>query len=358
MTYTDAMTRLESVVVAPTLRIISAVRRLDAAGTGALLLCDADGTLRGLVTDGDFRRAILRGVSFDAPVETIATANPAVGGPELGATAALRLMDEAIGCAVNQLPLVDPEGRAVGLLLRSDLVMREQLHHSALIMAGGYGTRLLPLTETCPKPMLPVNERPLLERTIEGLSRAGVHHIAISTLYLADRIASHFGDGHDRGVDIQYLTEHQPLGTAGALRLLEDPGGPMLVVNGDVLTGVRFDDMLAFHRREKADFTVGMRRCEVQLPYGVLECDGAHIRSVQEKPMQSFWVNAGIYVVEPSVRSRIPEGRPFGMTDLMEQVLRDGGRVAGFPIVEYWLDIGQPADYLRAQMDASPALAS
>jgi NDP-sugar pyrophosphorylase family protein len=218
-------------------------------------------------------------------------------------------------------------------------------------MAGGYGSRLLPLTEQRPKPMLPVGDRPLLERTIEQMQRAGISQVAISTLYLADQIASHFGDGRDHGVELRYLIESQPLGTAGALRLLEDTGRPLLVVNGDVLTSVAFDDLLAFHRREGADITVGMRRCELQLPYGVLECEGPRLRGVSEKPVQAFWVNAGIYLVEPRARDRIPEGVRFDMTDLIQALLDDGRPVAGFPIVEYWLDVGQPADYVRAHAD-------
>ena len=351
MTINDAILRLESVLVPPALSIIGAVRRLDAAGTGALLVCDDTRRLLGLVTDGDIRRAILRGVSFNDGVMAVATARPAIGAGDITPAAALRLMDEGMGFTVNHLPLVDHQGRAVGLLLRRDLVAREQLELSALIMAGGYGSRLLPLTEQRPKPMLPVGDRPLLERTIEQMRRAGISQVAISTLYLADQIASHFGDGRDRGVQLRYLIESQPLGTAGALRLLEDTGRPLLVVNGDVLTSVAFDDLLAFHRREGADITVGMRRCELQLPYGVLECDGPRLRGVSEKPVQAFWVNAGIYLVEPGARDRIPEGVRFDMPDLIRALLDDGRPVAGFPIVEYWLDVGQPADYVRAHAD-------
>ena len=353
MTMDDAILRLDSVVIPPTLSIIGAVRRLDAAGTGALLICDEDSRLRGLLTDGDIRRAILRGVSFNEPVRSIATSDPVVGEADLTPIAALRLMDEALGFAVDQLPLVDAREHAVGLLLRRDLVTREQLNVSAIIMAGGYGTRLLPLTEHVPKPMLPVGERPLLERTLDGMARAGIRDVAISTHHLADRIASHFGDGGAQGVSLRYLTEAEPLGTAGALRLRGQVQGPMLVVNGDVLTQVPFDDLVEFHRREGADLTVGMRRCELQLPYGVLEREGTRIQAVTEKPVQVFWVNAGIYVIEPTARDRIPEGVRFDMTQLMQLLIDEGRKVAGFPIVEYWLDVGQPADYLRAQVDVA-----
>jgi len=351
----EALRRLESVSIAPGESILAAVRRLDAAGTGALLLRGPDGALAGLVTDGDIRRGILRGVNFNDPVDSIATRSPVLGSPELSVREALRLMDQSADSPVNQLPLIDQCGRVAGLLLRRDIVTEERLGLSALIMAGGLGTRMLPLTEAVPKPMLPIGDRPLLERTLDGLRRAGIGRVAISTMHLADRIMSHFGDGHAAGVDLEYLTELQPLGTAGALRLMESDGTPTLVINGDIMTSVSFSDLAAFHRREGAELTVGMRRCELQLPYGVVDCAGSRVRALREKPRQTFWANAGIYVVEPSVRDLIPEGARFDMTDLIERLLAEGRTVAGFPILEYWLDIGQPADYIRAQADAGAA---
>lgn len=351
----DALRRLDAVSIAPAESILTAVRRLDAAGTGALLLRGPDDRLVGLVTDGDIRRAILRGTDFKDAVDSIATRSPVVGSPDLSVRDALRQMDQGASAPVNQLPLVGGDGRVAGLLLRRDIVTEERLGLSALIMAGGLGTRMLPLTEAVPKPMLPIGDRPLLERTLEGLRRAGIGRVAISTMHLADRIMSHFGDGHDAGIDLQYLTELQPLGTAGALRLMHSDGSPTLVINGDIMTSVSFADLVAFHRREAAELTVGMRRCELQLPYGVIDCAGSRVRALREKPRQTLWANAGIYVVEPSVRDLIPEGARFDMTDLIEELLAQGRAVAGFPIHEYWLDIGQPADYIRAQADAGVA---
>jgi dTDP-glucose pyrophosphorylase/CBS domain-containing protein len=343
--------RLADVTVAPTASITSAIRQLDRAGTGALLVCDGEGTLLGLVTDGDIRRAMLRGIPFSQPALSIARRDPLVAPAHVAGDEALRLMDTALGFEVNQLPLVDADGRARGLLLRRDLVTHERRALSALIMAGGFGTRMLPLTEHLPKPMLPVGDRPLLERTLTQMREAGIGRVAISTHHLADCITSHFGDGTELGMDLQYLNEAIPLGTAGALRLLPDVDGPLLVINGDILTGVPFEDMLAFHQREGAGMTVGMRRCELQLPYGLLDCDGSRIRDVREKPRQSFWANAGVYIVEAEARRSIPPDRRFDMTDLITHMLAEGRAVAGFPIVEYWLDIGQPADYARALAD-------
>jgi dTDP-glucose pyrophosphorylase len=355
MNLPDATNRLADVVVGASVSITGAIRQLDAAGTGALLVCDPDNRLIGLVTDGDVRRAMLRGAPFSDPILSVAQRTPLVAPRDVTPGEALRLMDNALAFKVSQLPLVDGDGRALGLVLRRDLVTHEQQELSALIMAGGYGARMLPLTEQVPKPMLHVGDRPLLERTLLRLRRAGVGRVAISTHHLADCITTHFGDGRGLGMDLQYLNESVPLGTAGALRLLDEQPGPLLMLNGDILTGVAFEDMFAFHRREGAELTVGMRRCELELPYGLLECDGSRIQAVREKPRQSFWINAGIYIVEPAARALIPPGRRFDMTDLIAHMVAAGRGVAGFPITEYWLDIGQPADFVRAQADAELA---
>lgn len=353
MSWPQAEHRLADVCVDGAASIRAAVRRLDQAGTGALLLVDDAGALCGLLTDGDIRRAILQGVSFDTPVAGIATSAPLVAADSVTRQDALHLMDRGREYQVNQLPLVNLAGRATGLLLRRDIVTNDELDLSALIMAGGFGTRMLPLTEQVPKPMLPVQDRPLLEWTLARLRNAGIQDVAISTHHLADRISSHFGDGAALGVALRYVHEFVPLGTAGALRLIDDVSRPMLVVNGDILTGLPFGEMLEFHRQHGAGLTVGVRRCELRLPYGVMELDGVQVRSVREKPAQGHWVNAGIYIVEPWVRSRIPPARRYDMTDLITDLLADGESVAGFPILEYWIDVGQPADYIRAHADAA-----
>lgn len=343
--------RLADACIAPEASIADALRQLERAGTGALVLRDADGAMRGLLTDGDVRRAILAAVPLDRPCRTIAKTDPVTGRAGLDGTEALRLMDHAREFVLDQLPVVDDAGRVVDLVLRSDLVTAEETTLSAVIMAGGFGKRLLPLTESTPKPMLRVGDRPLLERTIDRLRTAGIRRVAISTHYLADSITEHFGNGDQFGVDLRYVAEDQPLGTAGALRLMGKLEEPLLVINGDILTGMRFQDMLEHHRRHRADITVGLRHCELQIPYGVVDCDGPLVEGVREKPRSSFLINAGVYLIEPWVYDMIPDGERFDMTDLIQTLLDGGHRVVGFPIVEYWLDIGQPADYEQAQVD-------
>jgi len=318
---------------------------------GILLLCEDDRKLVGVLTDGDIRRAILRGVSFDEPCISIASRNPVVAPLRVSPSEALHLMDHSRDFVVNHLPVVDAEGRAVDLLLRRDLVTEDQLALSAVIMAGGFGTRLRPLTEELPKPMLPVGGRPLMELIIEQLRQAGIRRVNVTTHYRSEEIIEHFGDGRAFGVEIKYVTEDRPLGTAGALGLMEIPNEPLLVINGDILTQVDFRAMLDFHREQRADMTVAVRQHEFRVPYGVVETNGVTITGISEKPVVQHFINAGIYLLNPGVCQFIPNGQPYDMPDLISRLLAEGRRVVSFPVREYWLDIGQSADYKQAQED-------
>lgn len=345
---TGAKARLEGVVIPGALSIAEALSRLNQAGTGALLLCSRGRKLVGVLTDGDIRRAMLRRAPLEAACETIASLNPVTAPAGTSAADALLLMDRH---NIDQLPLLDDGGAVSEFLLRRDLVEEDQLRLSAVIMAGGFGTRLRPLTEQVPKPMLPVGDRPLLERTIRQLRRAGIRDMSLVMHYLPDKIAEYFGDGSAFGVRLTYQREEQPLGTAGGLRLLRRPGGPFVVINGDILTGVSFHDMLRYHRSHGAEVTVGVRKYEVAVPFGVVECDDVQITHVTEKPSVMFFINAGIYLLEPAACDRIPEGRRFDMTDLIPAVVAAGRTVVAFPIREYWLDVGRLEDYQKAQDD-------
>jgi dTDP-glucose pyrophosphorylase/CBS domain-containing protein len=344
----SARNRLESVIISPTASITEAIARLDKAGTGALLLCANDQTVCGLLTDGDIRRAILQGRPMDASCGTISSPTPVVAPHSIRAGEALHLMNQH---DINHLPVVDAENRVVEFLLRKDLAADVRMDLSAVIMAGGYGKRLLPLTESLPKPMLPVGDRPLLELTIEQLRRSGIRDVNLTTHYLPDSIINHFGDGEGFGVRLNYLKEDHPMGTAGGLKQMNRPDGPFLVINGDILTGVPFEEMLVYHRKHGAVLTVGVRKYDMQVPFGVVECEDVRITKLQEKPSFSFFINAGTYLLEPSAYDYIPEGRPFDMTDLIQKLLEVGKPVVSFPIIEYWLDVGRHEDYRQAQED-------
>jgi NDP-sugar pyrophosphorylase family protein len=261
---------------------------------------------------------------------------------------ALRLMNKH---DISHLPILDTEGRVQDLLLRKDIVPANDKALSAVIMAGGYGTRLLPLTEKTPKPMLPVGDRPLLERTIAQLRRAGVREVNLTTHYLPDAISEHFGNGETFGVHLNYLREEQPLGTAGGLKLVKNFDGTLLVINGDVLTNAPFDAMLEFHRAYHADLTVGVRKYDIHVPFGVVDCPDVHVVGLQEKPSFSFFINAGAYLLEPDACEFIPEGKRFDMPELIHEMIKAGKVVVSFPITEYWLDMGRHEDYARAQED-------
>lgn len=331
-----------------------AVAQLDRTGKGIVLVTDADGRLVGTITDGDIRRGILAGLTLEHTTGVLLATKAAATPPRpvtapagTRPDALLRLMQKH---SVRQIPLIKDD-RVAGLVTIDDLLPGVLPTAQAVIMAGGFGTRLRPFTDDTPKPMLPVGDKPLMERTVRQLQAAGIRRVSVSTHYLPEKIVNHFGDGRDFGVEFTYLREEQPLGTAGALGLMEAPTERCLVINGDILTRVDFRAMLVYHAEHAAALTVGVRTYEMKVPYGVIEADGPLVRRVVEKPSLRFFVNAGIYVLEPSAHRLIPTGRRFDMTDLIDKLIAEGHSVVSFPIVEYWLDIGQQPDYEQAQQD-------
>ena len=334
-----------------------AIACIDRSGrVNIALLVDDAGRLVNMISDGDVRRGILAGVKlFEAvtkllPIKAVTPHPLPVTAPE--GTDDAMLLELMKVRAVRQIPIVTAQGRVVDVVTLNDLLPEQPRALQALVMAGGQGMRMRPLTEDVPKPMLPVGGRPLMEVIIDQLREVGVRKVNIATHYQAQKIIDHFGDGRGFGVDIAYVNEQQPLGTGGALGLMDRPHDPVLVINGDILTDIDFRAMHAYHTEHGAMMTVAVRRYEVQLPYGVVECDGPYIRGLREKPEIGFFVNAGIYLLEPEAYRHIPATARFNMTDLVELLIRDGETVVSFPVREYWLDIGQHADYERAQQDA------
>ena len=348
-------TDLSNVIVAPTSSIHEAIECIDHNRAKVALVVDNQGRLMDVITDGDVRRAILAGSNLGEPVTVLRSRKADSPYPQpvtapLGTdrVALLRLMQER---EVRQVPLLDQDQRVADLVTLPDLSPSEQLPLTAVIMAGGYGTRLRPLTDELPKPMLPVGDRPLLELIIEQLRKAGISRVNLSTHYKSELIAQHFGDGKGFGVDIEYVEEHQPLGTAGAVSKLDVSEHPLLVINGDILTQVDFRAMLDFHREHRAEMSVAVRQHEFRVPFGVVETEGVDITKISEKPVFSRFINAGIYLLNPQVCQLVPEGQAYDMPDLISRLVAEGRRVISFPIREYWLDIGQVEDYERALAD-------
>lgn len=335
--------------VPPTATVADAMHKLDAASTQIVLVVDPDDRLLGTITDGDIRRAILRQTPLDAKVERVMNPHPVTAPGGDGRDALMQLMRAR---HVHQLPLLSSDGRVVGLELIDRLMARPARTSAAVVMAGGLGTRLRPLTEHTPKPLLDVGGRPLLETTLACLAEHGFGTIYLAVNYLADQIEDRFGDGAERGLRIEYLREDAFLGTAGALALLpEPPSAPLLVMNGDILTKLDFSQLMDFHQAQGADITMCIRQISTRVPYGVVDLDEHRVVTITEKPEQHHFVNAGVYVLDPGVVAGIGTAGRLDMTDLAQQVSAGGGTVAAFPIREYWLDIGQLADYDQARAD-------
>ena len=353
--------RLEDALIKLDWPIKRVMEQIERNGQAIALAIDPEGKPLATVTDGDIRRAILSGVDLDLPVQALIDqrpvdqgASPIIAQEGVSDAALLRLMSDA---SIRHVPVVDSSGRVTDIALLSELIKGYDLPVTAVVMAGGRGSRLHPLTEDTPKPMLEVGGRPLLESIIKHLHDAGVRRINVTTHYKKEAIESHFGDGRDFGVEIQYVEEDQPLGTAGSLGLLEASDKPLLVINGDILTKVDFQAMTRFHQKHEADMTVAVRPQEIRLPYGVVETNGALITSISEKPVIRHFMNAGIYLLNPQVCSFVPPGQKYDMTDLIQRLLTEGMRVASFPVHEYWLDIGQLEDYQRAQAEIEQGVA-
>lgn len=334
------------------------MKLMDRCALGIVLVIDENGRFEATVTDGDVRRAILWGIELDRPVIDLLASRNDSGGyrnpvTARAGTALAELRQLMLRHRVRQIPLLDSEDRVVDIAKDSDCLPSAALPLDSLIMAGGFGKRLMPLTENCPKPMLPVNGKPILEHLVSKLRAAGIQHVNISTHYRAESIVDHFHDGKDFGVVIEYVDEDRPMGTAGSLAKTSVGTFPLLVVNGDILTSVDFRAMLEFHREHLADMTVAVQQYEVRIPYGVITTDGVAAIRIIEKPTLRHFVNAGIYLVQPSVCKMVPSDHPFDMPDLITSLIGAHRRVICFPIREYWVDVGRIEEYERASTDAA-----
>lgn len=341
----------KSTVIAPEDSVEKALHVLDEGGLRIVMVVGADRRLAGVITDGDIRRALLRRVDFSAPAAEIMNARPVVA--RVGATreALSGLMEQH---SLLHVPLVDEADRLVGLETLRELLQAQRRDNWVFLMAGGMGSRLRPLTDDCPKPLLPVGGKPILESILESFVASGFHRFCISVHYMAERIKAHFGDGRRWGVTIEYVEEETPLGTGGALGLLPDTGSlPILMMNGDVLTRLDFGSLLDFHRVQEAALTLCVREYDMQVPFGVVEGEGSSVTGIIEKPVHSFFVNAGVYVVGPEAIALSRPPRRLDMPDLVQSLISGQRKVAMFPIHEYWLDVGRMEDFQRAQGDAS-----
>lgn len=345
--------RIDTICLRPDQTLADAIACIDASGGQIALVVDESRGLLGTITDGDVRRGILRGVTLGSLAREVMNPSPRMarrGTSPLEIAAILRREQ------IAQIPLVDESGRVVDIVVAEDLTGPDPASHPVVIMAGGLGTRLRPITETIPKPMIEIGGKPILEGIIERFRQQGFVSMTLCVNHLAQIIEDYFEDGSRFGVSISYVHEAKRMGTAGALSLLSPrPTLPMIVINGDILTTVNFARLLAFHYEHEAHVTMGLNRFQYQIPYGVVDVNNHHIVGFKEKPVLDFFVNAGIYVVGPEAMELIPEDRFFDMPSLFDLIAQD--RRAAFPIHEYWIDIGRQDDLERATREYGVHLA-
>ncbi|TGL99206.1 nucleotidyltransferase family protein [Leptospira jelokensis] len=324
------------------------IKNLDETTLQIALIIDPDGKLIGTITDGDIRRGLLRGLDLNSPVETIVYKDSLVVTPEMSRDMVLQLMQTN---RIHQLPIVDEKRHVVGLYLLDEILSPSSRENSFIIMAGGRGTRLMPHTENCPKPLLPVAGKPILEHIIERAKADGFSNFIIAIHYLGHMIEDFFGDGSKFGVNISYIKEEEALGTAGALSLIKEiPKVPFIVTNGDVLTDIHYGDFLDFHERHGATATMSVRLHEWQHPFGVVRTKGVDIVGFDEKPVYRSHVNAGIYALNPDTLEKLLPKKHCDMPTLFTRLNSAGFRTIVYPMHEPWIDVGRPDDLEKANL--------
>ena len=334
-------------IVAPADSMLDVMRVIDRSGLEVALVCERDRTLVGTVTDGDLRRALIQGSDLKRPISEICNRKFTAIGNEVARAQALRMMvDRHFKC----LPVVDATGKLVDLHTLYTALRGQDTGSCAVVMAGGKGERLGELTSGMPKPMIPVGDKPILEHIVLHLVNHGISTIYISVSYLGKMIEDYFEDGSRFFCKIKYLHEDIPLGTGGPLALLpEKPTKPLVVMNGDLLTRINLGMMLKFHRAGGFAATVALREHVVKVPFGVAELEGSRVRKLVEKPTLNYRINAGIYVLEPATVAKVPTGRMYPITELLDQCIKEGQGVGAYHMQEAWTDIGLPEELERVQ---------
>ena len=346
------MNKWKGILLNPLDTLKTAIQILHSGGLRIALVVDSNNKLLGTVTDGDIRRSLIKHVTMDCAIKEVMNDSPITALESDSPDLVMSMMRDK---SLLHIPLVSKDGILVGLEVLHHMLENKKYDNPVFLMAGGFGTRLQPLTEKKPKPLLSVGSRPILETIISQFIDAGFYNFYISTHYKAEMIRNHFGDGSDWGVNIKYLHEDSPLGTAGALGLLSDNFTklPIIMMNGDLLTKINFERLLDFHHEQGNIATMCIREYDFQVPYGVVSIKNQCIFSIEEKPVQKFFVNAGIYVIEPKLINSIDGNTYIDMTNLLENQIEKGECVSAFPIHEYWLDIGMKNEYEQANREVN-----
>ncbi len=340
------MKNYKSILLKPTSTIKEALQIIDRGAIQIALVIDKDEKLLGTVTDGDIRRGLLNNLSLDDSIEIIISKTPTIC--SISDTKE-KILEIALAKKLHQIPIVDKGGKLIGIKEVDELLKSEYKSNKVVLMVGGLGTRLRPLTDYTPKPMLKVGNKPILETIILNFKKYGFVNIVLCVSYKSEIIEDYFKDGSEFGVNIEYVHENKRMGTAGALSLVKEKlDESFFVMNGDLLTNINFENMMEYHLSNSSIATMGVREYDFQVPYGVVKTDGVNIVSIEEKPVHQFFVSAGIYVLSHTVLKYIPEDEFYDMPTLFEKLIEEKERSISFPIHEYWLDIGRIEEFEKA----------
>lgn len=325
-----------------------AIKILDVESMRIVLVIDENEKLLGTITDGDIRRGLLKHIDMSMSVTDVMRHNPKVALANSGADTVLNIMKEY---DLLHVPLINDDGVIVGMETLQHLTEKPRYDNPIFLMAGGFGKRLHPLTLDTPKPLLKVGNKPILQTILESFIELGFHQFYISTHYKAEQLCEYFGNGDEWNVSINYVHEEKPLGTAGSLGLLPDnmPNIPLIMMNGDLLTKINFEQLLQYHEESDGIATMCVREYDFQVPYGVVESNEQQISKIVEKPIHKFFVNAGIYVINPELYRSVTGKIFLDMPNLLQAEIDKGEKVSSFPMHEYWLDIGHMDDFKHAQ---------
>jgi len=338
---------IKKILVSPASSIKETLEIIDKGVKQIALVVDKNNKLLGTVTDGDIRRAILDGKDLESSVDTVMNKNYTALSIDSNKE---ELKNTFKNKEINQIPLLDKNNIVRDIVLINDILKNKSKNNYVVLMAGGLGTRLRPLTEDIPKPLLPVGDKPILETIIEQFISFGFNNFIITVNYKADKIRDYFGNGEKYNANITYIEEEKRLGTAGALSLIEQKiDEPFFLMNSDLLTKLNFDSMLRYHLNKDNTLTIASREYKYEVPYGVLGVENEKVTSLEEKPDHKFFVSAGAYILNPELLTRIPGDEYYDITELIDVLLSENKDVGTFPIHEYWLDIGQHEDYKQAK---------
>jgi len=343
------MVDLDSLKMTEESTIRDALVTIDAGAVKFAIVVDSDDKLIGTLTDGDIRRAILDGKTLDSSIKNVYFTKPTVVSVN---NTKEEIINLCISKKIYQIPVVDKNGRVVSIDFLDELLKPEVHENKVILMVGGLGSRLRPLTENTPKPMLHVGGKPILQTIVEKFVSYGFVNIVMCVGYKSNAIQDFFNDGSQFGAHIEYILEDKRMGTAGALSILTSrPDLPFFVMNGDLLTNVNFEHLLEFHSANNSIATMCVREYDFQVPYGVVKMRQGEILAIEEKPVHKFFVSAGIYMLEPQCVELIPADEFYDMPTLFENLISLNKKTVSFPLREYWLDIGGLDEYEKANRD-------